>query len=88
MDLGDVTQLTFVATSMLVFGRVGWSLARWIDRRGTGPSESAAELGERVRMLEDEHLALRQELAAMQERQDFTERALVRELPARAITPR
>ena len=33
MDLGDITQLALVATVTLVFGRIGWSLARLIDRR-------------------------------------------------------
>ena len=50
---------------------------------------------ERIRTLEDEQLALRQELAELQERQDFTERVLLREQrppldlpePERVVTP-
>ena len=98
MDLGDITQLTFVATTALVLGRLGWSLARLIDRRSSSRGMSA-DATERIRALEDEQAMLRQELTELQERQDFTERALVRErdqvhrpsaavLPARVVTPR
>jgi chromosome segregation ATPase len=78
MDLGDITQLTLVATTALILGRLGWSLARLIDRRSSAQAVSA-ETTERLRALEDEHAMLRQDLAELQERQDFTERALVRE---------
>jgi hypothetical protein len=95
MDLGDITQLTFVATLALVVGRVGWSLARLIDRRASRQPALSDDAAERIRTLEDEHLAVRQELAELQERQDFTERVLLREqrppldLPAseRVVTP-
>ena len=98
MDLGDLTQLTFVATTALILGRLGWSLARLIDRRSTAQSVSADTV-ERLRALEDDHAMLRQDLAELQERQDFTERALVRErdqlnsplpaaLPQHSVTPR
>ena len=98
MDLGDITQLTFVATTALVLGRLGWSLARLIDRRSSSRGMSAAAT-ERIRALEDEQAMLRQELTELQERQDFTERALVRErdqvhrplaavLPEGVVTPR
>jgi hypothetical protein len=97
MDLGDITQLTLVATTALILGRVGWSLARLIDRRSTSPA-LAPDAAERIRALEDEQLTLRQELVELQERQDFTERALLRErnqasppapaeLPGRVVTP-
>lgn len=99
MDLGDITQLAFVATTVLVLGRVGWALARWIDRRGSAGPAANAELAERLRALEDEQLTVRQDLAELQERQDFTERALVQDrgqtrpaapaiLPDPVITPR
>jgi hypothetical protein len=78
MDLGDLTQLAFVATTVLVLGRVGWALARLIDRRSSDPA-GQAELAERVRALEDDYHSVRQELAEMQERQEFTERALLRD---------
>jgi hypothetical protein len=91
MDMGDITQLTLVATTALILGRVGWSLARLIDRRSSsrGMSEDTAE---RIRALEDEQVMLRQELTELQERQDFTERALVRERgqvspPSSAVRP-
>jgi hypothetical protein len=95
MDLGDITQLTLVATFTLVVGRIGWSLARLIDKRASRQPALTDHAAERVRTLEDEQLALRQELAELQERQDFTERALLREqrppldLPApdRVVTP-
>ncbi len=84
MDLVAITQLTLVATTALVLGRIGWSLARWIDRRGARqPTESA----ERLQLLEDEQLALRQELAELQERQDFAERALLRQEGRRSGVP-
>lgn len=87
MDLGDITQLAFVATITLVLGRIGWSFARLIDRRGTRHPALPDDAAERIRTLEDEQLALRQELAELQERQDFTERALLREQPQRGNLP-
>lgn len=98
MDLGDLTQLTFVATTALILSRLGWSLARLIDRRSTAQGLSA-DTTERLRALEDDHAMLRQDLTELQERQDFTERALVRErdqpnpplpaaLPQHSVTPR
>ena len=84
MDLGDITQLAFVATITLVLGRIGWSFARLIDRRASRQPALPDAAAERIRTLEDEHLVLRQELAELQERQDFTERALLREQPRRA----
>ncbi len=97
MDLGDITQLTLVATTALVLGRIGWSLARLIDRRGARPATLPDDASDRLRALEEEQLVLRQELAELQERQDFTERALLREemearrpthdLPERIVTP-
>ena len=96
MDLGDITQLAFVAAVTLVFGRIGWSFARLIDRRAARPPALSDDAFERMRTLEEEQLALRQELAELQERQDFTERALLHqqrpkvEIPApeRLTTPR
>jgi hypothetical protein len=83
MDLGDITQLAVVATITLVFGRIGWSLARLIDRRASRQPGASEDAAERIRTLEEEQMALRQELAELQERQDFTERALLREQPPR-----
>jgi hypothetical protein len=99
MDLGDITQLVLVATTALVLGRVGLALARLIERRSSGQSGVPEETGERLRVLEDECLTLRQELTELQERQDFTERALLRDssqgqlapseaLAQRVVTPR
>jgi hypothetical protein len=78
MDLGDITQLAVVATITLVFGRIGWSFARLIDRRASRQPALPDDAAERIQTLEDEQLTLRQELAELQERQDFTERALLR----------
>jgi hypothetical protein len=87
MDLGDITQLAFVATITLVFGRIGWSFARLIDRRASRQPTLSDEAAERIRTLEEEQLAVRQELAELQERQDFTERALLREQPPKRDLP-
>jgi hypothetical protein len=95
MDLGDITQLTLVATFTLVMGRIGWSLARLIDRRASRQPALTDDAAERIRTLEDEQLAVRQELTELQERQDFTERVLLREqrspldlpAPERVVTP-
>jgi hypothetical protein len=99
MDLGDITQVALVATTIAVFGRIGWALARLIDRRSVAGSGLSTEAAERIRALEDEQAAVRQQLAELQERQDFTERVMVREraeirppatgaLAEPAITPR
>jgi hypothetical protein len=95
MDLGDITQLAFVATITLVIGRIGWSMARLIDRRASRQPAPTDDAAERIRTIEDEQMALRQELAELQERQDFTERVLLREerprpdlpAPERVTTP-
>jgi hypothetical protein len=99
MDLGDVTQLTLVATTALVLGRVGLALARLIERRFSGTSTPNPESEDRLRVLEEECSLLRQELTELQDRQDFTERALLQDsarpnVPAparpeeRVLTPR
>lgn len=77
MDLGDVTQLVLVATTALVLGRVGLAFARLIERRASGQPSLAPESEDRLRALEGECSSLRQELMEVQERQDFTERALL-----------
>jgi hypothetical protein len=82
MDPGDFTQLVLVVTGALVFGRVGLALARLIERRSSVPSPMA-DSDERIRAVEDECLTLRREMAELQERQDFAERALLHD-PARA----
>src|SRR5688572_18239440 len=79
VDLGDMARLAVVATIPLVFGRIGWSLARLIARRASRQPAVSEEAAERIRSLEEEHMALRQELAELQERQDFAERAMLRE---------
>jgi hypothetical protein len=99
MDLGDITQLVLVATTALVLGRVGLALARLIERRSSGPAPLAPESEDRLRLLEDECTLLRQELTELQDRQDFTERALLHDAgkrpsrepvapEPRALTPR
>ena len=81
MDLVDITQVALVATVTLVLGRIGWSFARLIDRRASRQPALPDDAAERIRALEDEQQAMRQELSELQERQDFTERALLREQP-------
>ena len=77
MDIYEITQIMIVATTGLVFGRLGLALARRVERR---PAEPAPDVGgdERLRALEDECAVLRRELSEVQERQDFTERLLLR----------
>lgn len=97
MDIGYLTQLAVIATATLVFGRMGWAVAKLIDRRASRPGALPEDAAERLRALEEEQVALRHELDDLQERQDFTERALLREpgterppapsLPDRAVTP-
>jgi hypothetical protein len=91
MDPGDLTQLILVSTTALVLGRVGLAFARMLERRGAA---SSPETDERLRTVEDECLALRRDIAELQERQDFAERALLQDpgrprehLPERAVTP-
>ena len=79
MDLGDITQLALVATTVFVLGRVGWAFARLIERRAAPHPGVPAEAAERLRTLEDEQFLLRQHLAELQERQDFTERVVARD---------
>lgn len=97
MDLGDLTQLTLLAATVLVMVRVGWAVARLLERRFAARPALPDDTAERLRVLEEEQVTLRQELAELQERQDFTERALVRDgsrvrpapgpLPDRVVTP-
>lgn len=86
MDVYDITQLAIIATTVTVLGRIGWALARLIERRSSAHRDLPEEATERLRALEEESLAVRQELTELQERQDFTERALLRD-PARAKPP-
>jgi hypothetical protein len=79
MDLGDLTQIVLVATVAATLGRVGFALARMIERRAAAPVALPPPAEERLRRLEDECSSLRLEVAEMQERQDFTERALLRD---------
>jgi hypothetical protein len=86
MDLGDITQLVFVATTAIVLGRVGLAFARLIERRSSGASALGPESEDRLRVLEEECTLLRQELTELQDRQDFTERALLHD-PAQPKVP-
>ena len=63
MDLGDITQLTFVATTALILGRLGWSLARLIDRRSSSQGLAGDTAG-RLHALEEEQAMLRQDSAS------------------------
>jgi hypothetical protein len=83
MNLIEVVQLVVAGTGVVLLGRVGFALTRWVERRLSHPAPSA-EAEERLRVLEEECSALRQEVTELQERQDFTERAL---LPAEKSTP-
>jgi hypothetical protein len=74
MDPVNVIQLGFAGTSVLVFGRLGFALARYVERRLSGSQDANQGAENRLRAVEDECTLLRQEL---QERQDFTERVLL-----------
>jgi hypothetical protein len=89
MDPGDFTQMIVILTGAMVMGRIGLALARMIERRSAPPSGLAAESEERIRAVEDECLTLRREIAELQERQDFAERALLHDpaRPAPAVPP-
>ena len=78
MDIYELFQITMVGMSGLVFARLGLALARRIERpRAREEARPAAD--DRVRALEDECAVLRRELGELQERQDFTERLLLRD---------
>ncbi len=83
MDPGNFTEFILVCSTALIMGRVGLALARAIERRWASPPAASPETDDRLRAVEDECLTLRREVAELQERQDFAERALVRD-PARA----
>ena len=76
MDPVNVIQLVFAGTTAVVLGRLGFALARYVERRLSGSPDSSHEAESRLRTVEDECALLRQELSEMQERQDFTERLL------------
>jgi hypothetical protein len=80
--------LIFVATTAIVLGRVGLAFARLIERRSSGASALGPESEVRLRVLEEEYTLLRQELTELQDRQDFTERALYTTRPAQRACPR
>jgi hypothetical protein len=86
MDLGYLTQLVLVATTALVLGRVGLAFARLIERRSSAASALNPDSEDRLRVLEEECTLLRQELSELQDRQDFTERALLHD-PAQPKVP-
>ena len=77
MDPINVIQLVFAGTSALVFGRLGFALARYVERRLSGSQDANQGSETRLRAVEDECTLLRQELSELQERQDFTERVLL-----------
>ena len=76
MDPVNVIQLVFAGITALVLGRVGFALARYVERRLSGSQGPTQEAEIRLRTVEDECILLRQELSELQERQDFTERLL------------
>jgi hypothetical protein len=93
MDIYEITQIMVVVTTGLVFARLGLALARRVERRPA--ARASGSVGdERVRALEDECAVLRRELSELQERQDFTERLLLRDAhpvapsEQRVVTPR
>ena len=86
MDPVNVIQLVFAGTTAIVFGRLGFALARYVERRLSGGQGPHQEAESRLRAVEDECSLLRQEMSELQERQDFTERVL-HQGPARGGLP-
>jgi hypothetical protein len=82
MDPVEIIQLMFAGTAVLVFGRVGFAFARYVERRLSATPTANHEADDRLRAVEDECNLLRHELSELQERQDFTERVL-QQAPAR-----
>jgi hypothetical protein len=81
MDPITLIQLVFAGTGVVILGRVGFALSRYIERRLSGsPASHLAE--SRLQAVEAECTLLRQELDQLQERQDFSERML-QQPPAR-----
>jgi hypothetical protein len=86
MNIYDITQLILVGTAGLVFARLGLALASRLERRPPTSAGLAPADHDRLRSLEEECAGLRQELTELHERQDFTERLLMRS-PAPAKEP-
>jgi hypothetical protein len=76
MDPTDFIQLAFAATTALVLGRMGFALARYVERRLSGAPGVSSDGETRLQAIEEECALLHQELSELQERQDFTERVL------------
>jgi HAMP domain-containing protein len=77
MNLIEVTQVLLVATGAVLLGRVGLALTRWLERR-LNATRLTSDAADRLQNLEDECARLRREVSELQERQDFTERALLK----------
>ena len=87
MNLIEITQVLLVATGAIFLGRVGLALTRWLERRLNAP-RLTSEAVDRLQSLEDECARLRQEVSELQERQEFTERALLKDpAPPRVASP-
>jgi hypothetical protein len=87
MNVIEVTQVLLVATGAILLGRVGWALTRWLERRLNAP-RLTSEAADALQSLEDECARLGQEVSELQERQDFTERALLTDpAPHRVAAP-
>lgn len=78
MNLIEVIQVLAVGTGAILLGRVGFTLTRWLDRR-LNASRRTPDAEDRLQGLEEECARLRQEVSELQERQDFTERALLKD---------
>ena len=76
MDPVNIIQLALAGTTVLVLGRVGLAVARYLERRLSGAQIPNPEGEVRLRAVEDECALLRHELSELQERQDFTDRVL------------
>lgn len=84
MESIEATQLFLAATAALVLERVGLALPRHIERRSSGLDHHADD---RLRVLKDECPVLRQSVAELQQRQEFTERALLQRSSPREHGP-
>lgn len=81
MNVIELAQLAMIATGAVLLGRVGFAMTRWLERR-LNPSRLGAEAEDRLQVLEEECGRLRQEVTELQDRQEFTERALLNPPPS------
>lgn len=81
MNLIEIAQMAMIATGAVLLGRLGFAVTRWLEGL-LNPSRLAPGSENRLQVLEEECARLRQEVTELQDRQDFTERALLQAPPS------